>query len=115
MLPHRANTVLQYTLPLKCHKGCNAWQAEKPAWDFRALAAEDKVAIDAIAAVTYGGHDYIAAVFPEWLQRQGKAPTILARKPCNLRCPTGQDLWTVAVADEEGVAGLEASLCFGPG
>ena len=60
---------------------------EAPDVDVRALVPEDQAAVQAINDVTYGGHDYIAACFPEWLERQGK------------------DLWTAAVADEEGVAG----------
>ena len=63
----------------------------------RALVPSDKPAIDVINNITYGGHDYISACFPGWMERQGK------------------DLWSQCIADAEGVAGLEVLTLYDQG
>lgn len=56
----------------------------------RPLVERDRAAIESINAVTYGGHDYIAAAFSGWLKREGI------------------DLWSAGLEDEQGVlVGLE--------
>jgi len=70
---------------------CNAYaQNLRCCRDIRFLVSTDLPAIEAINAVTYGGHDYIVAAFPTWLERQGKTA------------------WAVGVEDGTGLlAGLE--------
>ena len=55
----------------------------RKAYVTRELEASDFDAIKSINSVTYGGHDYIAAAFSGWIERQNK------------------DLWTCAIEDDK--------------
>ena len=63
----------------------------------RELSQSDLAGIQEINDLTYDGHDYIAAAFPDWMCRQGK------------------DLWTIACSDSEGVTGLEVLTLYDQG
>lgn len=76
---------------------CRAYRAGWLRQGLRPLGPQDHAVVEEIGAATYGGHDYVATVFPEWIRRQGR------------------DTWTVAVEGDGQLVGFEVLSLYDQG